>query len=302
MPNTFEKTQIFQTLLDQQITQEATSNFLEANAGQVIYNGGDTVKIPTITTDGLSDYDRQTGYPSGAVTLSYETMKMTQDRAQSFNIDAMDVNETNYMVNVANIMGVFQREKVIPEIDLYRWNQIFLATDDAKHSTAKSLTKDIILDELQADITAVEDKAGTRNGLVIVMNINTASLLNSALDKKLDPVTFTSGEIHTEVKGLDGIPIIKVSSTRMNTKVTKDASTKALKAAGAAINWLIFPQFAPIAVSKTDTVRIFSPNGEAGYPAYQGANAWHVDYRKFHDIWIPKNRLDAFYAHVDPAA
>ena len=50
MPNTFEKTQIFQTLLDQQITQEANSNFLEANAGQVIYNGGDTVKIPTITT------------------------------------------------------------------------------------------------------------------------------------------------------------------------------------------------------------------------------------------------------------
>lgn len=302
MPNTFEKTQIFQDLLDQQITQEATSNFLETNAGQVIYNGGDEVKIPTITTDGLSDYDRQTGYPSGSVTLSYETKKMTQDRAQSFNIDAMDVNETNYMVNMGNVMGVFQREKVIPEIDLYRWNQIFLATDGVKHSTAKALTKDIIMDELLADITAVEDKAGTRTGLVIVMNTITASLLNSALDKRLDPVTFTSGQIHTEVKGLDGIPIIKVSSSRMNTKVTKNSSTKALEPTGVAINWLIFPQTAPIAVSKTDTVRIFSPNGEAGYPAYQKANAWHVDYRKFHDIWIPQHRLDAFYAHVQPAA
>ena len=88
----------------------------------------------------------------------------------------------------------------------------------------------------------------------------------------------------------------------MNTIVTKNSSTKALSGTGKAINWLVFPQFAPIAVSKTDTVRIFSPNGEAGYPAYQGANAWHVDYRKFHDLWIPDKRTDVIYAHCDPTA
>ncbi|WP_432643227.1 hypothetical protein [Acidaminococcus sp.] len=263
MPNSFSNATIFQTALDRQILQNATSSFLEANAGQVKYNGGDTVKIPVITTDGLADYDRSTGYPSGAVTLTYEDKKMTQDRAQSFNIDAIDVDETNYVANVANVMGVFQREKVIPEIDLYRWNKIFLAASGANHSTAKILTKATILDELEADINAVEDVAGTREGLVIVMNT-------------------------------------KVSSARMNTIVTKDGSTKAMSGTGKAINWLVFPQSAPIAVSKTDTVRIFSPNGEAGYPAFQGANAWHVDYRKFHDLWIPDKRLDVIFAHCDP--
>lgn len=302
MPNSFTNATIFQQALDRQIIQDATSSFLEANAGQVQYNGGDTVKIPVITTDGLADYDRSTGYPSGSVTLTYETKTMTQDRAQSFNIDAMAVDETNYVANVANVMGVFQHEKVIPEIDLYRWNKIFLAADGAKHSTAKALTKSNILDELKADINAVEDVAGTRNGLVIVMNTKVSALLNGAIDKRLDPVTFTAGEIHTVVNGLDGIPIIKVSSARMNTIVTKNSSTKALSGTGKAINWLVFPQFAPIAVSKTDTVRIFSPNGEAGYPAYQGANAWHVDYRKFHDLWIPDKRTDVIYAHCDPTA
>lgn len=123
MPNNIEMATLFQTQLDRQITQDATSNFLEANAGQVIYHGGDTVKIPKIDMDGLADYSRTTGYTQGGVTLSYETFKMTQDRGRSFNIDAMDVDESNFLVTAGNVMGEFQRTKVIPEIDLYRWNK-----------------------------------------------------------------------------------------------------------------------------------------------------------------------------------
>ena len=51
------------------------------------------------------------------------------------------------------------------------------------------------------------------------------------------------------------------------------------------INWIIMPQRAPIAVSKTDKVRIFTPE------LNQKADAWKIDYRKYHDLWIPKNRF-----------
>ena len=56
--NTLEFTTIMQTQLDQQIEAEAVTGFMEANAGQVQYNGGRTIKLPTISTTGLADYDR----------------------------------------------------------------------------------------------------------------------------------------------------------------------------------------------------------------------------------------------------
>ena len=48
---------------------------------------------------------------------------------------------------------------------------------------------------------------------------------------------------------------------------------------------MITPLTAPIAVSKTDKVRIFAPDTN------QTADAWKVDYRKYHDIWITDEQL-----------
>jgi len=45
-----EYAKIFQKELDQQIIEGATSGWMEDNAGQVKYTGGNEVKIPTIST------------------------------------------------------------------------------------------------------------------------------------------------------------------------------------------------------------------------------------------------------------
>jgi hypothetical protein len=79
--NTLETAALFQQQLDKQMTQEATSGWMEGNAGQVKYTGGKEIKIPKLTMDGLADYDRDNGYVQGAVTQEYETKTMTQDRA-----------------------------------------------------------------------------------------------------------------------------------------------------------------------------------------------------------------------------
>ena len=51
------------------------------------------------------------------------------------------------------------------------------------------------------------------------------------------------------------------------------------------INWIICPKSAPIAVSKTDNFKIFDPE------VNQTADAWLVEFRKFHDLWIKDNVL-----------
>lgn len=294
--NTLEYAKIFQQQLDRQIVEGATSGWMEDNAGQVKYSGGNEVKIPTISTQGLGDYDRDNGFVRGAVTLSYETYKMTQDRGRTFSLDAMDVDESNFIANAGSVMGVFQSEHVIPEIDSYRYSKIFaLAKAGGKVTEGYTAAKATIVEKLKADIQGIRNTVSLNADLVIIMSPITAGILSDALEnsRRIDIGNFKQGEIDLTIKKFDGLPIIEVPSARLKTLYKKqDGKTAGQEAGGLVadttakdINWIITPKNTPIAVSKTDLTRIFNPMEN------QQANAWKIDYRKYHDIWIPKQRL-----------
>ena len=80
--NTLEFAGLLQTQLDKQVEAEATTGWMELNASKVLYSGGDEVKIPKLSMDGLADYDRDKGFKQGSVSLTWETRKLTQDRAK----------------------------------------------------------------------------------------------------------------------------------------------------------------------------------------------------------------------------
>lgn len=296
--NTLEYSKIFQTELDQQMIDESTTGWMEENAGQVKYTGGNEVKIPTITTQGMGDYDRDKGYVQGAVTLTYQTFQMTQDRGRKFILDAMDVDETNFVADAGAVLGEFQRSNVIPEIDSYRYSKIF-ALAKAKNKATEGYTpvKQTILEKLLADVAAIRD-IFTAAELVITMSPLTAAILNAALEgsRRLNIIDFKQGKISTRVKSIDDMPILEVPSSRLKTIYKKyDGKTVGQEAGGLVpdtsakdINWIICPKKSPQAVSKQDKVRIFTPEEN------QAANAWQIDYRRYHDIWIPEKRLELF--------
>nr|DAK29382.1 MAG TPA: major capsid protein [Caudoviricetes sp.] len=296
--NTLQYSQQFQTVLDAQMLAGATSAFMEANAGQVKYDGGDTVHIPEVSMQGLAKYDRDEGFNQGSVTLKFNPYKMTQDRGRTFQLDSMDVNETNFVATAGTVMGEFQRTQVIPEIDAYRYSKISaLATAENKVTTGFTPAVATILEKLEAEITEIQDVVGEDEGLIIVMSTKLRTILNNSdkFNRYLNVAEFKNGSVNTTVKSFNDIPILGVPSARMKTAyVFNDGKTANQQAGGfkadtAAkdINWIIMPQRAPIAVSKTDKVRVFTPE------LNQKADAWKIDYRKYHDLWIPKNRFAA---------
>ena len=296
--NTLQYSQQFQTVLDAQMLAGATSAFMEANAGQVKYDGGDTVHIPEVSMQGLAKYDRDEGFNQGSVTLKFNPYKMTQDRGRTFQLDSMDVNETNFVATAGAVMGEFQRTQVIPEIDAYRYSKISaLATAENKVTTGFTPAVATILEKLEAEITEIQDVVGEEEGLIIVMSTKLRTILNNAdkFNRYLNVAEFKNGSVNTTVKSFNDIPILGVPSARMKTAyVFNDGKTANQQAGGFKadtgakdINWIIMPQRAPIAVSKTDKVRIFTPE------LNQKADAWKIDYRKYHDLWIPKNRFAA---------
>ena len=304
--NTIAYATLFQTALDKQAVAKLTSGWMDANAGQVIYNGGKEVKIPKINMDGLGDYSRAGGFTSGAVTLEYETRTMTMDRGRTFMLDAMDVNESNFVANASNVMGQFQATKVIPEIDAYRYSKIASLAIDKKVATGGyTPDKSTILEKLKADIAAIRDIVGGDVPLVITMSSLTSAVLDQAdgITKQLSVMDFNKGEVSTKVKSLDGCPIIEAPSARLKTAYTfRDGKSSGQEAGGFVpaggakdINWLITPLTAPIAVNKTDKVRIFDP------AINQDADAWKLDYRKYHDLWILDEALKICRANIRQA-
>lgn len=304
-PNVLEYAKIFMQQLDKQVVALATSGWMEANAGLVKYNGGNECKIPMIDMDALGDYDRTNGFVDGAVSLTYQTKTLTQDRGRTFQLDRMDVDETNFVATAANVMGEFQRTHVIPEIDSYRYSKIAseaIEKDAAVHGYEPAEAD--ILKKLKEDIYAIYDVAG-EIPLVITINMQVAAILENSteLSKHLSVIDFTQGEVKTAVKGIDNHPIIKVPSMRMKTKyIFKDGTTAGQETGGfeadvAAknINWIICPRTAPIAISKTDKIRIFEPDQN------QKADAWKIDYRKYHDLWIKDNQFKAIRVNIKEA-
>lgn len=305
--NTLEMTKIFQEALDKQMLVGATSGWMETNAANVKYHGGDTVKMPTIEVQGLANYDRDKGFNQGAVTLKYTDYKLTQDRGRTFHLDSMDVDESNFVASAGNVMGEFQRTQVIPEVDAYRYSKIYeLANGKSRVTASFTPSATNILSQLDKEITTIQDTIGDAESLVIIMSTPVRTILNTVKDieKHLDVTNFKAGAIDTKVRTYNEIPILGVPSTRMKSKYTfNDGTTEGQKEGGFVaaedavdINWIIMARRAPIAISKTDKVRIFEPD------VNQNADAWKLDYRKFHDLWIPTSRLASVWVNVGAAS
>ncbi|KYG90377.1 hypothetical protein A0U40_18250 [[Bacillus] sp. KCTC 13219] len=283
MANSIAYATIFQQELDKQLLVGATSGWMEPNSNLVKYNGGNEVKIPNILMDGLGDYDRADGFVKGSVTMTWQTHELTQDRGRTFSIDSMDV-----------------------ELDAYRYSKIAaLAIAASKASGGYDPDDATILNKLLYDIATMQDQIGEGDALVLTLPYTVAAILdsNTTIQKRLDVIEFEQGGIKTKVKALDGHPIIRVPSTRLKTayefydgETTGQEQGGFAAATGAkAINWIISTRNAPIAISKTDKVRVFDPNTN------QNADAWKLDYRQYHDLWIPTNKLDGVFVNVKEA-
>ena len=302
--NTLAAATIFMQQLDQIAVQDAVTGWMDANSGQVQYNGGKEVKIPKMTVQGLGTYDRDTGYVQGGVTLTYETREMTQDRGRKFQLDPMDINESNFIPTAAAVMAEFQRTYVIPEIDAYRISKIASETITAnkagmiEYGYTPGAASTSALRKIKEGIKAIRS---LYNGpLVCHATPDFIMELELELAGKITAVTFSQGGINTSVPAVDGVPIVSTPSNRMYTAITlNDGKTSSQEAGGYAkgskaknINFFICPRTTPIAVTKQDVMRIFDPLTN------QKLNAWQIDYRRFHDLWVLDNKLDSIYLNI----
>ncbi len=228
------------------------------NAGQVL--------LPSMTVDGLGDYDRATGFPEGDVDIEWTPYKLRFDRGREFSVDDMDDAEHLKLVTM-NVMAKFVSDQVVPEVDAVR-----LSTYLANAGTTVAATVTDYGDALDATLaaeSAVEDYASL-DGFVFYMTSAWKGML-----KKAVPWRFGAGD----------------QADSDQTHVTGKVSADAVKA-----NFMLINPEAVCQVKRTEKQRYFAP----GVNQEKDAHKWQ--YRLYHDAWVLEKKKPLIYAHVQAAA
>lgn len=112
MANSLDYAKRFVPIIDDIYKMAAITEGMDA-ATRVDFTGVNEVKVLKVSTTGLGDYSRATGYPKGDITAAWETMRLTEERGKELSIDRMDNEEMLGMV-FGHVTGTFLRDHVAP--------------------------------------------------------------------------------------------------------------------------------------------------------------------------------------------
>lgn len=106
--------------------------------------GAKEVKVPKLlVTSGRKDRARRTITDIEAnYSNDWETYKLENERYWSTLVDPLDIDETNYVVSIANITKVFNDTEKVPEMDKYMVSKLYARKTalDSENKQIKKLT------------------------------------------------------------------------------------------------------------------------------------------------------------------
>lgn len=270
--------------LDDVYKLASLTDVLESDASTV-RQGTNTneIVIPKIDMDGLADYSRSGGYVDGDDKLTWETVKFDYDRGRAFSVDAMDNKET-IGISFGMLSSRFVRNKVVPEMDAYRF---------AKYAGKSGIT--------------VKSEALTTGDGVCSAITTANNVLDEAEVDSENRILFITPTLHNAVIALDTYKskamlesfstVVKVPQTRFYTAIDLlDGTTEGEEiggykkaTAGKNINFMIIEKSAVLQFTKHVVNKVIAPEDN------QSADAWKFFYRAYGLTDVYENRVKGIY-------
>ena len=216
------------TILDEVFKNASLTSVLDTNT-DLVRAGANAkeIMIPKIGMDGLADYNRNTGYADGNVTLEYETKTFAYDRGRKFVVDRLD-NEESGDLAFGKLAGEFIRTKVVPEVDAYRICEYAKKAGANKVETLA--TGKAVITALREATNAMDEAEVPQEGRILFITPSIISMVE-------DMDTTASREVIGRFS-----QIIRVPQSRMNMNVQLTANGFTVES-GNEINFLaVVPQ------------------------------------------------------------
>lgn len=251
-----------------------------ANANELV--------IPKLTMQGLADYSRNSGYVSGDVTLTNETVVCNFDRGRMFQVDNMD-NQESANIAFGRLAGEFIRTKVVPELDAFRFAK-YAGTSGISSATAAVLSAGAdVIAALRAAVTKMDEDevpydnrhlfiTPTLHGMI--QDLDT-SKSREVLSRFASITDVPQTRFYTAIDQYDG-----TSSGEAEGGYIKDASS------GKNINFMVLHKDALIQFSKHVAPKMISAEQN------QTADAYKFGYRHVAIADVYENKVSGVYLHA----
>ena len=291
MPNAIALASRYVPMLDEVYKLAAVTSDLDG-ASELARQGANANEliIPKLSMSGLANYSRNSGYVSGDVTLTNETVTCNFDRGRMFTVDSMDNIETAGLA-FGRLAGEFIRTKVAPEVDAFRFAKYASTSGISKVSTPTTLSTGVeVLAAIRAGVTQMDEDEVPQEQRYLYI---TPTLLGMVQD--LD--TIKSREVLSRFAKVREVP-----QTRFYTAITQyDGVTSGQTAggyvkktgtgAGKDINFMIVHKPAVIQYQKHIAPKIITPD------ANQDADAYKFGYRLVGIADAYDNKVAGIYLH-----
>lgn len=279
----------FERQLAQKYARELISHELTLSNPGIKFMNAQTIKIPRITVSGYKDHNRSAmGFNTGTITNDWEPKKLAHDRDIEFAIDPMDIDETNLVLEVANIQNTFETEQAIPEKDSYRFSKLYA---EAKTYAAKGavidntvLTEANILEWFDEQMSKMDDLSVPQEGRVLYVTSAINKILKSAEGITRTMSVGAAGVIDRRVHGLDDVQIKTVPSARFKTKY--DFTNGCAPAAAAKqMNTMLIHPSCVISRDKYAYMKLFTPGTDS-----RTADKYVYQNRYYTDTFLIENK------------
>lgn len=244
--------------------------------------------IPKISMDGLANYSRNSGYVSGDVTLTNETVACNFDRGRMFTVDVLDNQETAGIA-YGRLAAEFIRTKVVPELDAFRL-ATYAGVSGISTATAAALSTGATVVSALRDATNKmdEDEVPSEERYLFI----TPTLISLVED--LD-TTKSRAVLERFAR------VVRVPQTRFYTKIDQyDGTTTGETAGGYVkdatdgknINFMVIHKPAVIQFQKHVAPKVITPENN------QTGDAWKFGYRNVGIADVYENKLAGIYLHA----
>lgn len=182
--------------------------------------GAKTIEIPTITTRGRVNGDRDTiGFMSRNFDNAWQTKVLSNHRMWETLIDPMDIDETNYSASINKITKVYNEEQKFPEMDAYCASKLFSEwKEQGMNEDTTELNTENILDVFNKLMYQMSSHNVPVIGRILYVTHEVNTILSSAKQIIRQFNVQDGGQIiNMNIEGLNNVQIVPIPSDLMKT-------------------------------------------------------------------------------------
>lgn len=270
--------------------------FATPNNGRYRWVNSRVIEIPTITTTGRIDGDRDTiGAKKRNFQNSWTPLTLENHRTWETLVHPRDIDETNQVASIANITRVFNDEQKFPEMNAYCISKIYADwTGKSKTADTTKLTEDNVLTVFDKFMTDMDNARVPRAGRILYVTPDTRTLLNNAkqIYRTVD-VGKQSANIRRAITSLDEVEIPESVPSDMMKTVYDFTEGWAVDESAKQINMMLIHPTAVITPISYEFAQLDPPTAGS-----QGK--WDYFEESFEDVFVLPNKVNAVAFNIEP--